>query len=558
MNRNGEGTMDWAGVAGDSERQRTGRPNFLLFIVDQFHPRCLGYAGHPLVRTPNLDRLAANGMTFSRIYTSQPLCMPARATMFTGLTPRGHRVRMNGIPLDPSIPTFTGALRTAGYHTHCCGKVHLHVAKPSSVPIDTVDPQDFPEWGEMWLSGRIRDLPLPYYGLESVDFANGHGHGSYGHYVHWLDSAHPNEAHLFHDKVPLVPPSPAFELFNRQSYKWALPRELHPMTWIADRTIDFLNGAGRQQQAAAEDPSGPGRPFCLMCSIQEPHSPFAPPAPYCYGYDPAEVPPPLGRQGEYDDLPPHFRLMYETPITTSGNKGQPMSATEPYYAECAAHYFGLIEMLDHQVGRVMEALHANGLAEDTVVLFVADHGEALGDHGMWGKGPYHFDGVIRVPFLVSWPGRTAPGSVHEGVVSLLDLAPTILDMAGVPIPQGAVPQSSGAQRPEAPGAPPAWPGRSLAPVLTGQDTSTEASALVEMDEDYMGFKMRTLVTERYRLTTYSGQPYGELFDLADDPRELQNLWDDPGHRSLRDELRLQLLDKIVETDISVPRQIARS
>jgi len=155
--------------------------------------------------------------------------------------------------------------------------------------------------------------------------------------------------------------------------------------------------------------------------------------------------------------------------------------------------------------------------------------------------------------LVSWPGRTAPGSVHEGVVSLLDLAPTLLDMAGVAIPQGSVPEPL-----EAPGAPPAWPGRSLAPVLTGQDTSTDASALVEMDEDYLGFKMRTLVTERYRLTTYSGQPYGELFDFADDPRELQNLWDDPGHRTLRDGLRLQLLDKIVETDISVPRQIARS
>jgi arylsulfatase A-like enzyme len=325
------------------------------------------------------------------------------------------------------------------------------------------------------------------------------------------------------------------------------------MTWIADRTIDFLQQASRQQHMAAEDPSRPARPFCLMCSIQEPHSPFAPPAPYCYDYDPGGVPPPLGREGELDDLPPHFRLMVETPITTSGNKGQPMNATAPYYAECAAHYYGLIEMLDHQVGRVLEALQASGLADDTVVLFLADHGEALGDHGLWGKGPYHFDSVIRVPFLVRWPGRTASGSRHSAVVSFLDLAPTILDIAGVPVPQGFVPDP-----PQALGAPPAWPGRSLVPVLTGQDTATDTSALVEMDEDYLGFKMRTLVTERYRLTTYSSQPDGELFDLGIDPHELQNLWDDPGYRDLRDELRLQLLDKIMETDISVPRQIARS
>ena len=104
----------------------------------------------------------------------------------------------------------------------------------------------------------------------------------------------------------------------------------------------------------------------------------------------------------------------------------------------------------------------------------------------------------------------------------------------------------------------AWPGRSLVPVLTGLDNATGTTALVEMDEDYLGFKMRTLVTERYRLTTYSGQSYGELFDLEDDPHELRNLWDDLGRATLRDELRLQLLDKIVETDISVPRQIARS
>ena len=108
------------------------RPNFLIFITDQFHPDCLGYAGHPVVKTPNIDRLAASGMIFARAYSNQPLCMPARATLFTGLTPRGHGVRMNGIPLYPTIPTFTEALRLDGYHTHCCGKIHLNLSGPPS------------------------------------------------------------------------------------------------------------------------------------------------------------------------------------------------------------------------------------------------------------------------------------------------------------------------------------------------------------------------------------------------------------------------------------------
>jgi arylsulfatase A-like enzyme len=519
------------------------QPNFLIFITDQFNPRYLGYAGHPLASTPNIDRLAASGMNFSRTYTPQPLCMPARASMFTGLTPRGHRVRMNGIPLDPTIPTFTEALRQSGYRTHCCGKIHLHnSAPPKGVPLENVNAADYPECRPLWLDGTIQDLPLPYYGLDGVDYANGHGHNSYGHYVNWLEREHPKEANLFFDQTPLEQPSPAYNLFNRSSYKWALSHELHPMTWVADRTIDFLN-------TATSDES----PFMLMCSIQEPHPPFAPPAPYCYHFDPKDIEPPIGQPEEYDTLPPHFRKMYETAIRTSGNHSQAMSATEPYRTECIAHYLGLIEMLDHQLGRVMDALHKSGLDENTVVMFTADHGDAMGDHGMWGKGPYHFDGVIRVPFLVSWPGHITPGATHEGVISLLDFAPTILDIAGIPIPEGDIPAES-----EAPDAPHAWPGRSLLPILTGEDTPIDGTALVEMDEDYLGFKIRTLVTRTHRFTVYSGQSYGELFDLENDPDEINNLWNDPTHRRMRDDLHIQLLHKIMETDISLPRQISRA
>ncbi|MDP6358207.1 MAG: sulfatase-like hydrolase/transferase [Planctomycetota bacterium] len=529
------------------------RPNFLIIITDQFHPRCLGYAGHPVVSTPNIDRLAAEGMAFERMYTPQPLCMPARASMFTGLTPRGHRVRMNGIPLDRSIPTFTETLRQNGYHTHCCGKIHLCPSGlPHGLDPDEADPDVWSESSVLWRSGRIRELPSPFYGLESVDYANGHGHSTWGQYLHWLDQEHPDEAHYFYDRVPLETPGPAYELFNRSSYKWALPSELHPMAWIADRTIDFLDGAGRQRAQTDDAPCEP-RPFCLMCSIQDPHSPFAPTAPYCNRYRAEDVPPQMFREEELDSLPPHFRQMYESPIITSGNKAQPMNLTTPHYAECAAHYYGLIEMVDDQVGRVMKALETNGLQEDTVVMFVADHGEALGDHGMWGKGPYHIDGVIRVPFIVCWPGRTKQGATFEGVTSLLDFAPTILDIAGLSIPENCP-----ADHPEAPDAPHPWPGRSLARVLTGEDTSLESSALVEMDEDYLGFKMRTLVTRRYRLTCYSGLTCGELFDLENDPDEFQNLWDDPASRTIRDELRMQLLDKIMETDISLPRQVSRA
>ena len=526
------------------------QPNLLIITTDQHNPSCFGYAGHTVVRTPNIDALAAGGVNFARTYVSHPLCQPSRATLFTGLNPRGHRVRMNGIPLGWDVPTFTEELRNAGYSTHCVGKVHLRPSNvPNGMPLDEVDPAESPEARALWLNGRIKELPSPYYGFETVDYVGGHSTGSTGHYLDWLEREHPDEARLFHEKTPLAPPSPAFALYNRTSFKWALPEEFHPLAYIADRSIEYLNEMGRLRR----ERDGAQAPFLLWSSIQDPHSPFAPPAEWAYRYDPEDVPPPLTDEGELDRMPPHYRDLHEKPITTSGSLGQAMRDTDPYRAECAAHYYAVIELVDKQVGRILDALSDNGLEDDTVVLFTADHGEALGDHYMWGKGPYHYDSVIRVPFIVRWPNVIAPGVKHESPVSLLDFAPTVLDIAGLPVPEGPVPLVR-----EAPANPPAWPGSSLMPVLKGERDLTDSHALVEEDEDYLGFRMRTLVTDHYRLTVYSGQPYGELFDFHEDPNEFHNLWDDPGRRALREELRLELLDRLLDSDYPLPRQLSRS
>lgn len=528
----------------------TGRPpDVVMIITDQWHPRCLGYAGHPLVRTPNLDRLAAEGTVFDRMYTPLPLCMPARASLFTGQTPRGHGVRANGIPLDPAVPTFTEAMRRAGYRTHCCGKIHLHNgAPPDGVDLDTLDPADYPECGSLWRQGRIDRLPLPYYGLDGVDYCGGHGHGSYGDYTRWLSAHRPDLAPLFFDRVPTEPPGPAAKLFNRSLYKWALPAEAHPTAWVVDRSIDFLHAAAEAGPSRGDDP-----PFCLMCSIPDPHSPFAAPSPYNEMYRPEDAPPPRGRPGELDDLPPHFRGMVETSLMTSGNPAEPMNATEPYASRCAAQYFGLISLIDDQVGRLLKTLDDAGLAKDTLVLFMADHGEALGDHGLWGKGPYHYDGVIRVPFAMRWPGRVPAGRRCSTVSSLLDVAPTVLAAGGVE-PLSGLPTGLPGHLADPP---PVMPGRDLVPVANADD-DPDADAVVEMDEDYLHLRLRTLVTPRYRMTCYPGQAYGELFDLEHDPDELYNLWDLPDHAAVRGELRERLFERLVATDATLPRQRSRS
>ena len=515
----------------------------LMIITDQFHPGWLGYAGHPLVRTPNLDRLASEGINFSRAYTPGPLCMPARASLFTGQSPRAHGVRMNGIPLDPSVPTFTEALRRRGWDTHCSGKIHLSPGGlTSGWDPAGADPLAWPESRALWDAGIITGLPLPYYGLAGADFLGGCAHGTYGPYTDWLRETDPDAWDAFLTRRALEEPSPAAELFNRNSWQWDLPASRHPAAWVADRTIDFLRNPRRGD-----------RPWLHMCSIQEPHPPFAPPREYARRYRPEDIPPPRGFLPDWAGLPPHLRRMREEALVSSGNNGQPMNATDPWRTECAAHYAGLIELVDDQVGRVLNVLEETGQAEDTLVLFLADHGEGLGDHGLWGKGAYHYDEIIRVPLLARWPGRIAPGRIWDGPVGLTDLAPTILSLAGTAPLEGDVPPE-----PEAPAAPPVMSGTDLSPVLEGSGGDPDRAVVVESDEDYLAERLRTLVSRDHRLTWYAGRPYGELYDLRTDPEEMTNLWDDPASRPVKDALTARLLDEIIRTDGVLPRQRTRA
>jgi arylsulfatase len=205
------------------------------------------------------------------------------------------------------------------------------------------------------------------------------------------------------------------------------------------------------------------------------------------------------------------------------------------------------------VGGVLAELDRLGQRDDTVVVFMSDHGDMLGDHWMLNKGPFHFDGLIRVPMIWSWPGQGAAGRTCSRLISHLDFAPTILDLAGVATPEGPVTAS-----PVAPGQLPAWPGRSIRDLLADPTGPGADQLLVENDEDYLGLRLRTLVTERYQLTAYPGQEYGELFDLAEDPCQLRNLWCSPAHDSIRTDLRLRLLDEIVRTDSTLPRRLSHA
>jgi arylsulfatase A-like enzyme len=207
-------------------------------------------------------------------------------------------------------------------------------------------------------------------------------------------------------------------------------------------------------------------------------------------YDRRRVPPPVRRDGELDDLPPHFRAAYDGGLFHSGHHGS-LKISDEHLREITAVTYGMISFVDQQVGRILDALDRVGLADDTVVLFTADHGELLGDHWLTHKGPFHLDGLLNVPCIWRYPGRLPVGGLIDFPPSQLDVARTMLDLAGVAVPENGPRWPRGAGL--APRAMAPWPGQSLLPSLTGVATPGDARVVVENDEDWIGLRLRTRI-----------------------------------------------------------------
>ena len=490
------------------------QPNVLIFCVDEMRADHLSPMGNPVVRTPNLERIAARGTTFTRGYCNNPICMPARASMFTGLLPRDHGVRVNGQSLRADLSTLPGVLAGTGYRTHSAGKLHLTpwVPKPGRhLP-------EHPESMAAWNEGAIRKFPTPYYGFQGVDFVGGHTTFIYGEYIEWL-RARGGNPECFRHPEPCTSGAPL-------CHRLRLPEDLHYNRFIADSTIRVI-----------EQPDE--KPFFIWCSFPDPHMPVAPPEPYGSWYDPASIPLPARRSGELDNLPPVYRRIVNGAIKPNGVS--PVGVTDDQWREMIALTYGMISHVDAEIGRVLDALERTGKLDDTLLVFIADHGDMMGDHGMIWKAFYTFRGCIQIPYLVAVPGWPG-GRRSEALVSQIDLMPGILDLCGVPMP-GAdwadckTPFERGSVMPIH-----HYPGRSFAGLLDGTATSIRDSVVIENDDPTSGYQVRSLVTPTHRLSIYPGTPDGELFDLQHDPDELHNLWYAPAHAGLRAGLVSRLLD----------------
>jgi arylsulfatase A-like enzyme len=481
-------------------------PNFLVFCVDQMQAYCLGCNGHPVVKTPNIDALAARGVNFNRGYCNNPVCMPSRATMITGKTPRQHGLLTNGNIFPTDVPTVTQALADAGYRTHGSGKFHF---QPGGGYFGDNIPSA--EWWKPWWNGEGKPLPNPYYGYQTTNFVCGHTTDAFGEYREWLKQNHPDSSR---------------KLAKDQSYyrcgrgfRIDMPEEHHYNHWIADQSIAFLEAQAKDQ------------PFFLFCSFPDPHFPFGACRPYSEMYDPDTLP-----------LPPTLEERGEPCAYLAGKSERRGPDHAEEMREILAQTYGMISHIDANVGRVMAALEAGGLADNTIVLFIADHGEYLGSHNLLYKGAWPYEELWRIPFIAAGLG-VQPG-VCETPVSLLDLTPTFLDYAGLdPLAldtRGPGPMNR---------LPPA--GQSLRPFLEGQTDATHESLVVEYDEDLGDApvcRLRGLIDGDWKLVLYGGFDDGVLFNLTDDPRELHNLWNEPAVQARKGELLARLVQRLAQTD----------
>lgn len=518
------------------------RPNFLLIITDQHRCDHLGAYGNRVVQTPHIDRVAQRGWTAERFYVASPACMPNRASLMTGRMPSVHGARHNGIALSLGATTFVELLRDAGWRTSLVGKSHLQnmCGLPAAWPPAgqrlprEATPQAagdyWQEWGPNWRDDPAHGMSLPFYGFEDVALAVDHGDQVQGHYWQWLRSVHPDVAAVAGPEHAL--PAPQWRLTeSRQAWRTRVPEACSVTSWIANESIARLRDFALQDQ-----------PFFVQASFPDPHHPFTPPGRFWGMYQPEDV-----------DLPESFHASSLPPAHVAWLRAQRDAAkavkhTAAAFAcderearEALALNYGSITHIDDAVGRMLGALDDLGLAEDTVVIFTSDHGDFLGDHQLLLKGPLHYQGLIRTPFI--WADPAAPAaSRSQALCSTIDIAPSVLARAGVSGFNGM----QGQVLPCVAGA-------------GGQPDGGDRESLLLEDEVQrvlFGFdtppRLRTLVTARWRLTVYANASWGELYDLQEDPHELRNLWDEAAHQGLRGELMTQLVREMARHGESSP------
>ncbi|HOP10909.1 MAG TPA: sulfatase-like hydrolase/transferase [Oscillospiraceae bacterium] len=480
--------------------------NILWICTDQQRFDTLGCYGNKYVKTPNIDRLAAMGTRFNRAYSQSPVCAPSRACFLTGRYPRTCRVRQNGqdIPADERL--VTKVLAENGYTCGLSGKLHISACHPdigrnTEPRID--DGYDYFRWSH-----------------HPSGVSPAHG-WTMNEYTMWLESRNIQYR--------------SENLAECRYVQSGMEEENHQVTWCMNCAQEYIESARAH-----------GKPWLFSVNVFAPHHPFNPPAEYLERYLKMfdEIPLPNYVPGELDEKPLFQQKDHMGAYDTPGSMAYD-AMTEKDHRYVRAAYWAMIDLIDHQVGRLLDYLEESNQLDDTMIIFMSDHGENLGDHGMYLKGPYFYENNIRVPLIIAYPSVIPAGRVSDALVELIDLAPTLCDAAGVDIEPG-------------------MQGKSLWPLLTGN-----APLDVHRESVYCEYynanvnhcnpqAFDTMVCNgNYKLVRVHDETgvvknLGELYDLQNDPNETVNLYHQPEYAQVKSEMLELMCDRMAQTCDPLP------
>lgn len=476
------------------------RPHIILIITDQQRADTIGALGAPWMHTPALDRMAREGAAFTNCFVTSPVCVGSRASLFTGMYPHAGGVFTNFHPWEPNWVRW---LAEAGYHCANIGKMHIN-------------PYDAPGGFHQRFVVENKDRPL---------FLDEHDRA---YYDEWDKALHARK---------LVKPSrytrhaedPEGYRAALGAFVWNLDEDMHPDMFVGDHAIWWL------EERRARNP------LFLQIGFPGPHPPYDPVPRHLARYAATELALPSVTAEEIA-LQPRAqgelrRNMIRNNYDSVAWQENPSRAA---LLRLRRHYAANVSMIDEKVGQILETLARKGYLEDAIVVFTSDHADALGDHGHIQKWTM-YDCVERVPLIVWSPSCFNGGKVVDSLVQLMDVAPTVLEAAGVPVPGN-------------------WESRTLMPLCTGKSDAIRDVVYSELARDHIQTGAEYIVMRRdreWKLVYYLGEPDGELFDLAGDPGETTNLWQSAAHREQRDRLAHEVLEWSMRSTLRSRMQATR-
>ena len=448
-----------------------GKKNVLLVTVDHWPGDLLGCAGRPDILSPTLDALARCGVRFSSAYSTTPVCIPARRELMTGTCAKTHGDRGFSEMMDmPPLPTLAQTFRDNGYQAYGVGKIHVY---PQRARIG---------FDDVLLNEESRRVNYPYEMRED----------DYARYVARQGYPGTSDAHAMSNNDYIMRP-------------WHLPEHLHQTSWTAREMCEYI---------IRRDPS---RPSFWYCGFTAPHPPLVPPQTFLDMYDGADI----GMPGiadwakDFDALP--YCLKYYSSIFNI--------RTEKGIRRALKAFFALCTHIDYSLRSIIGTLREEKVLEDTIIAVTCDHGDMLGTHGLWAKNVF-YEGSAKVPFIIvptEDSGAFEPDSVDGRLVELRDMMPTLLEMAGIPVPdtvEGLSILDPGARRDHVYG---------------------------ELWEDDRATRM--IRTEDYKLIYYALGNRFQLFDMKNDPGEMRDLSEDPAHAKALADLAGRLVSRLYGSDL---------